>query len=1116
MWRRKPGVGGNESGKKPSYSREPEPDVSELAQEAVKAGILAQEVLDHLISLHPQVPNVVKIKYLVTQVHETLKKNQELFLGVLQVFLAFRSHTIAQKHVSREDFSLTTEHIPDLAEFLVPYCFQWRDIGTALRFKPQNLDCIQSSQNRGDIINLPKNCLLKLLASWVQKEHKYTLPPTVNVLENVLYSQLVGLGELACEARTKLAPKQCSTATGPALPYFVASLSVKMADKEVCITPKYDIPHKHELNVEQKGSVLLEVQVNAEETIVLKQINYDWFMNGMPILGSTIHTGTNTPILCVANADIDMDGSEYSCQVTINDTSTYYTRPIVIKVSSPLDMYMYSLASMYKAQPEIPRDTWPPVCCKKHMDLALIKQDQMNFGAEYARVTIRGDMDDILQHKQKIEYNEVIHCLKSDHVMLIEGRPGCGKTTFVHKITRDWATESIKFNTRLRLVLLVSLRVLNGLNKPYLDLEDILYLFKDLKVTKDLIEEADGKGVCFIFDGFDEFAPRDGLESLVYKIIRKEYLNECTVIVASRPAAVAELRSRAEKIIEVLGFSCTQIYAYFDNYPFSNWSKCADLKAYLLDHPNILHMCYLPIHAAMVAFLFEKTGDVPKTETEIYTHFTRFTLKRSFSKHGGHSVDVRNLSGDEKVLFSQICKLALDKTILNKQVLDQDDIQSHFKLGSSGDVSLGLITIDRTAGLYGFEDTYTFLHLTFQEYLAAYHISTLSDEEQYKLIQEFGGEKHMLVVWKFYCGLVEFSAEDVKFKAILAKTAGPAQTLFHTQCAYESQQPLPCSLVSDFRKGSITHRDKNLTLPDLKAIGYVLSKSRHPVKLTLANCSIKYHIGAMDSLLRNISFVLTELDLSGNELGTIGTEFLLSALTCCHKLTKINIHNNGLSINEVFAVFSSIGHQHILELSSFDVTTGNAVAHEQFSQYILKWCSNLRSLETLLILGAVKQLIPYLRPSLRELKVYASKHEGIMATTMISRHISSDLHGLRTVLLDNFSMLGGATKILAECLSQCPNLQILDLSNSRNLETAGIDAIAASLKNCTNLKELYLNCCEVDDKGAKVLSLYLKHYPNLRHLSLYGNKMGKVAIGALANSVHSLELCLSSNKSVVL
>ena len=441
----------------------------------------------------------------------------------------------------------------------------------------------------------------------------------MNALEKVLYSELVRLGALAHEVRTRLVPNKHSAVQNQALPYFVASLRVKkssMAMTGIIVTDSYS---SQRIVVNKKDAVLLETQVlSGEET--LNQVECEWLMNGEPVSErEKVHKGTKTSILSIINADIDMDGYTYSCQVIIGGY-TYVTKPVTLKVNCPLDKHTFDLASMYLAQPEIPRDTWPPVSCGRHVNLALIKQGEVSYGAEYAHCTIRGDIDDILQHKEMISYDEVVHSLKTRQVLFIEGRPGCGKTTFVHKITRDWATSSP--NGGIRLILLVSLRLLNHFNKPNLDLSDILDLFKDLKVSKELLEERNGKGVCFIFDGLDEFSPQD---NLVYQIINKTYLTESTVVVASRPAAVAELRSRADKVIEVLGFPNSQI---FDNYPFSASSKSTALKAYLPNHPNILHMCYLPIHAAMIAFLFEKTGKVPETETDIYTHFTHLTLQR--------------------------------------------------------------------------------------------------------------------------------------------------------------------------------------------------------------------------------------------------------------------------------------------------------------------------------------------------------------------------------------------------------------------------------------------------------------------------------------------------------
>ena len=355
-----------------------------------------------------------------------------------------------------------------------------------------------------------------------------------------------------------------------------------------------------------------------------------------------------------------------------------------------------------------------------------------------------------------------------------------------------------------------------------------------------VLKDQKGKGLCFIFDGLDEFSPFEGKESIVYKIISKECLPQSMVIVASRPAALVRLRQKAHKVIEVIGFRRDEIYKYIENYPFSRETKVDELKAYLLHHPNILHMCYLPIHTAMISFLFEVIGKVPCTDTEIYNHFTRFSLMRSFTKHKKEDlegINIVSLSGEERDQFKITCKLALEITIQNKQVIDDEDIiMVQLKGKQNLDTTFGLITVDRTAGLYGFKNIYTFLHLTYQEYLAAFHISTLSHEDQHELIEQHKREEHMQVVWKFYCGLVKIEEYKYQIKALFSGRED--LLLFDIHCAYESQQEKFCDFLIKHVNGNILISKKYLTTTDFAALGYILANTSQPASLSLFKCNI--------------------------------------------------------------------------------------------------------------------------------------------------------------------------------------------------------------------------------------------------------------------------------------
>lgn len=72
-------------------------------------------------------------------------------MRMVQLFIKHGSHQTNPASTASEeadDFSLRTEHIPDLSELLVSYAYLWRSIGTAMRFKPQELNNIEANSSR--------------------------------------------------------------------------------------------------------------------------------------------------------------------------------------------------------------------------------------------------------------------------------------------------------------------------------------------------------------------------------------------------------------------------------------------------------------------------------------------------------------------------------------------------------------------------------------------------------------------------------------------------------------------------------------------------------------------------------------------------------------------------------------------------------------------------------------------------------------------------------------------------------------------------------------------------------------------------------------------------------
>ena len=1108
-------------------------------------------------------------------------------MEILRVFLQSTARPApVTSSDDRDDITFFERDIRLLIELLASYSHKWRLIGTALGFLPQDLDYIQ--QSNASKIDALKYNLIDMIREWVEvdieffqpnqaKKKRHIAPSTFNYLKQALASQTVGLGALANQVKAHFTQHnyyrgvEISTHTSPYIKINV-SLTANAEDNV-----KINMSHSKVLHTSENALLLLEVQVTSNKE--LTTLAYQWLKDEQPLQCCEAYSGNNGPILCITNTDIDMDGSKFSCEVKSNITKDpVNTAPTTLKVSCPLDEFRCSLDSMYLSQPEVPKDTWPPVSSKKHINLALIRQQQVDYSAPYARLTIRGDMDDILQHKEKIKYDQVLKGLRSGQVVFIEGRPGSGKTTFVHKITQDWAHDS---NGGLRLVLLVSLRVLNNLNKPNIDLSDILKLFMDLRsrVKEELLVERNGKGVCFIFDGLDEFSPKDGENSIIFKIINKEYLSQSTVIVSSRPAAIAHLRSRGNKSIEVLGFKRDQIYEYFDHYPFSDSSMSTELKSYLSSHPNVLHMCYLPIHAAMVGFLFKVNRSVPQTETEMYKHFTLLTLKRHFTKDSlSHdvSLDVKNLSGDEGKLFNQICQLALEKTILNKQVLHQDEVMSHFQGGQDRDISLGLITVDRTADLYGFKDIYTFLHLTFQEYLAALHISKLSDEKQMKLIQDHIHTNHMLVVWKFYCGLVQFGIQNNTFKSIL--DGRNKNTLFHIQCAYESQQSVLCTQLLKRYDYRIFFEHSYLSIPDFTALGYVINNTMEPITLSFDKCNM--NIEAIDAMLSqmgdtskdlvqcleikdsgifccvmkmliNLKILtcsvgydsmttddiqmladslkccadLKKLVCCGIGLDTCTAKILATGLEFCCSLEEIDIsNNNSLSAGGISAIFESIKYCNLL-IKMDNVLDGSDLEFSDFLNFLHHHCTNLHSLELNLFiheklcLSNFQQSVLMLHINDIVVKSVANENSCYPEHQKLDLLCTTGQSGVRTLPLHymQLNILDLSYNEITddgakELAANLCSCIQLDLSHNK-IGDYGTKELAANLHNCTQLKWLDLSHNEIGDDGVKELAANLH---NCTQLNLSHNEIGEDGAKELAANLYHCtqlkELDLSHNE----
>ncbi len=844
------------------------------------------------------------------------------------------------------------------------------------------------------------------------------------------------------------------------------------------------------------------------------QGSYHWFLNGKPLSDSEVYAGTSRPFLFISQVNWKTVG-EYECQET---STNKHSKMTLATYASAITQKFFSI---YRNWPDIPKDTWPPVRNTEYVKLALISKDQKtNNDFVY---TLQDNMDDIDAQKSSINYEEVFGRYESGALVVVEGRPGSGKTTLMHKVTKDWAKRgNVLVNAEV--VVLVSLRLLNAIRTENLTLQSIFknYVENDEERSAfvDSIKKKNGKGLCIIIDGLDEYEEDSLDNNIIFDLIYKRILPLSMIIVASRPVGTATIRLKAPvtQRIEVLGFTKEQIEGYISCYFRESRDANVKLWKYLNLHANVLRMCYLPVHAAMVCFMYEKKGEeIPHTETKIYEAFTILTLLRKPPSSVRIS-SLKDLEGSMKEYFKNICKLALDMTFRKQQVVNESQTKFPLSPPNSDKGSLGLVTIDSTASMFRMEDLYTFFHLTFQEFLAAFYLTTIREEH---LVIEEAKKSHgnLQMVWKFYCGIVQFRDDSEVLNNIMSDPN--TDVLYKAQCAFESQQQCPCDMLLEKTDTNVlSFKDRNFLPTDYLAISYVITSTRHKVtSLLFTECTIDeegvaFFLGKLQEVhLSNITHLgyqkkkciipeFKSLRLLLDQLQSIEvldldkTPIGIEGIKC---LTNWGIKLPNLNTIKIAVPLKSGAEKNILENLSFKSPKLNIVHYNVTKKsYVLDELILLEAFSGKILCSSNLQALTYCNG--RFLTLYQN------GTHLIQRCLLS-------LALINCGITDEDVSDLVNLLAICINLTTLQLDFNK-ITDKGAKTLSDSLIKLRELTTLSAHCNEIGDTGASCLLSSVSELKKIQCLDLQCNPVSEAGIYLLNNmlkdEVHGFQLYLTA------
>ncbi|TWW53601.1 Nucleotide-binding oligomerization domain-containing protein 2 [Takifugu flavidus] len=262
-------------------------------------------------------------------------------------------------------------------------------------------------------------------------------------------------------------------------------------------------------------------------------------------------------------------------------------------------------------------------------------------------------------------------------VVLTNGVAGIGKTFSVQKFSLDWA-EGLE-NQDISLVLPLSCRELNLIRDEQHSLLSLLHVFHPT-LQKIRAEDLTVWKLLFIFDGLDEsrfslgfnkhqlisdVTQVSSVDVLLVNLIQGNLLPSALIWITSRPAAAHQIPpSCVDRITEVRGFTDSQKEEYFRR-RFSD----EDLSKRIISHikaSRSLHiMCLIPVFCWITAIVLEdmmtrdQRGELPKTLTDLYSHFLRVQIKRREEEYGGKQRP-EELTEADKELLLKLGRLAFE------------------------------------------------------------------------------------------------------------------------------------------------------------------------------------------------------------------------------------------------------------------------------------------------------------------------------------------------------------------------------------------------------------------------------------------------------------------------
>ena len=765
------------------------------------------------------------------------------------------------------------------------------------------------------------------------------------------------------------------------------------------------------------------------------------------------------------------------------------------------------------------------------------------------------------------------------HILLV-GRPGIGKTILSTKLLRGSAFNGFKYQN-FDVAFLVKFRHYNSRGED-LDLRKLLSCSQtesqhlDDEVWNYIITNP--TKVLLIFDGIDEFNARSAISNddsrfndskevkmplhcLYKKIASGKLLKGATVITTSRPTASSCVRQlRFDKVLEILGFTSKEIKDYVTRFTKKDQNPETEKKAiwqHISTNFTLFTLCYVPVNCFIICSCLSwwrsRGKSLPTKLTKIYStalkiFYFRHNDKYRMSEEACDQLFLKpfhELPTDCKKEFQKLGKLAFDGIKEGRLLFTSEEVEGLEDCG----LLHRLPDLPSQEGLDEDKAQYCFIHLTFQEFLAARHVVDTKTEAQAleEFIDDHINEGSWQLVVQFVAGLLVDTDEvkQLQFSEILMKLLPMSTSEVEGQLGLQDTECLMTEEPTASIRWPHGKRETNLAVTickclyelDIKQESSITSKMEEMsfdevwfgrCKLAPADCTAILHLlknrdekftlhlgfnfmgdlGCMEIKKWIVKSNCVELDLTHNNIGEKGVEYLCDTLKLKNcNLTVLILDSNHIGDKEAELLSTAIkdGNCKLTRLQLNRTKIGvKGVEHLKDALKCVNYLTELKLACNDIGDKGAKYLSDSLKCENCKLTVLNLRQNRLGDKG--AEHLSNALKDVKCKLSalnlrENIIGAKGA-EVLSDALKDKNyNLTMLDLGEN-NVGDKGAELLRDSLKGAKcELTVLYLDFNKIGDIGAKHLSDAIKDNCKLTRLHLGRNNIGDQGAEYLSNAL---------------